>query len=465
MEFYALLIEATLIIALLGLALYRRSRDAGTLVGTAALYYWSLFGAWYLVIDKTGGFSGKHYQYLERKLFPIHLDSDYLTALMLYALFIVAMQLTLLAVLPRTGAPALPRLVLRHEPILAIGFASFAGSVALMGPTLGAAWDVGASGYLYTRGNPGQWFTLHQVLNRAALLPPAVGLATLLAGERSRYFASVRGRYTLPAYLALLAGMGLFTFLLGNKNEVLTALAAGTLAYLGQVPRPRWVRLGLTLAAGAWFLYAIEFFRATPLAELPSAISSDVKQVTEVGRFLTSSNEAYGAHFSMYGVLSRRVEPRFGYSLFALACSIAPRALWPTRPPDIYLYYSESVGAVQNQGYSLHQATGWYLNFGPLGVALGGAVLGLVWAYCLRARARIGPRAGLPFRLFAVVSPWLFPAYLPALVRAGPEGYKGFLIEGVIIPVGLLLFCARPRRAPRPRLMWNPQTGWGFSRG
>lgn len=464
MEYYALLAEATLIIALLGWAIYRRSRDAGTVVGTAALYYWSLFGAWYLVIDKSGGFSGKHYHYLERKLFPINLDSDYLAALALYAVFILVMQLTLLALVPRGAAEEVPRFVLRHGPILVLGLASFAGSLALMGPALGAAWDAGASGYLYTRGNPGEWFTLHQVLNRAALLPPSVGLAALLAGDRSRFFVSVHGRHTLLAYLALLAGMGVFTFLLGNKNEVLTALVVGVLAYLGQVPRPNWVRLGLTLAGGAWFLYAVDFFRATPLAELPSQVSRNLTQLTELGRFLTSSNEAYGAHFSMYGVLSHQVQPRFGYSLYALACSLVPRALWLERPHDIYLYYSESVGAVQDQGYSLHHATGWYLNFGPLGVVLGGAVLGLLWSFCLRARRRIGPATGVPFRLFAVISPWLLPAYLPALVRAGPEGYKGFLIEGVIIPLGLLLLCARPQRALRLRLIWSPQTGWGLSR-
>ena len=94
-------------------------------------------------------------------------------------------------------------------------------------------------------------------------------------------------------------------------------------------------------------------------------------------------NEAYAAHFSMYGVLSRNVEPKFAYSLYSLALSAIPRIVWPDRPRDIYLYYSESVGTVQNQGYSLHHATGWYLNFGYLGVALGAVVMGLVWGYAI----------------------------------------------------------------------------------
>src|SRR5690606_35614194 len=108
----------------------------------------------------------------------------------------------------------------------------------------------------------------------------------------------------------------------------------------------------------AWFLYAIDFFRATPVSDLPYALTARLSETTGVATFMTSSNEAYAAHFSMYGVLTRQVEPKFGYSIYALACSVIPRALWPSRPRDIYLYYSESVGTVQNQGYSLHHATG-----------------------------------------------------------------------------------------------------------
>ena len=61
MEFFVLLTVATALIAVLALALYRKRRDVGLLVGLGALYYWSLYGAWFVVIDKTGGFSGKNY--------------------------------------------------------------------------------------------------------------------------------------------------------------------------------------------------------------------------------------------------------------------------------------------------------------------------------------------------------------------------------------------------------------------
>ena len=109
MEYFALLAIATTVIVVLAAALYRRRRDVGTLVGIAALYYWSLFGAWYIVIDKTGGFSGKNYGYLEGKLFSIALDQNYMIALGLYAGFIILVELTLLLAVTPVRRTALLR--------------------------------------------------------------------------------------------------------------------------------------------------------------------------------------------------------------------------------------------------------------------------------------------------------------------------------------------------------------------
>ena len=461
MEYFAMLGVSTSVIAALAWALYRRRRDAGLILGVVALYYWSLLGAWSIVIDKTGGFSGKHYYYLEYKLFPISLDSRYMLTLGLYAGFIIIAQLTLFAALSRRRDRPIPRLILRHEPILAAGLLAGAASYYIIHDKISTAWALNTSAYWYTRSQTDQWFTLHQVLNRVAMLPPAIGFATLVAGKRSPYFVSIRRRYTFAGYLILFAGMGAFTFILGNKNEVLEALVAGTLAYLASVRRPNLLRVGLTAAAGLWFLYTIDFFRAVPVAGMREALSERLSEATDVAGFVSSSNEAFAAHFSLYGVLNAEVPPRFGYSLYALVCSVVPRVLWPDRPLDIYFYYSERVGAIQNQGYSLHHATGWYLNFGITGVALGGAVLGLIWAYCLNAHQRIRSETRLPFRLFATIAPWLFVAYLPPLVRAGPEGYKGFVIEAVLIPVGTLLFACRPKRRRRTALpALRPETEW-----
>jgi hypothetical protein len=456
LEFFALLTVATLIIVVLAAAIYRRTRDLGIIWGIAALYYWSLYGAWFLVIDKSGGYSGKNYHYLEHKLFPISLDANYLVTLSLYAGFIIIVQVTLWASLKARKRTNRGRLAVRHEVILAWGFAAAIASIWLMGDKLRTAWALNMSAYFYTRSQTDEWFTLHQVLNRLALIPPAIGFALLLAGDRSRYFVSIRRRWTLPAYIALFAGMGVFTFILGNKNEVFTALIAGFLAWVNSVRRANPWKAAAVIAGGFWFLYTIDFFRSVPLTDLKTAVEQRVNEVREVGRFMASSNEAYGAHFSLYGVLATATEPRFGYSIYALACSVVPRVLWPDRPRDIYLYYSENVGALQNQGYSVHHATGWYLSFGYAGVALGALVMGLVWAHCYRLQSKIRRSSGLIVRLWAALAPWMFAAYVPPLVRAGPEGYKGFLLEAALIPVAVLALACRKERARRV-LMTFPQ--------
>jgi hypothetical protein len=459
MEFFSLLAVATCVIAVLTLALYRKRRDVGFVVGIGALYYWTLYGAWYIVIDKTGGFSGKNYHYLENKLFPIALDGNYMLTLALYSGFIILVQLTLLLALSGEQRRETPRLVLRHEPILIIAALAAMLSFYIIKDKLSEAWALNTSAYLYTRRQPDEWFTVHQVLNRVAMLPPAIGFATLVAGERSRFFINVVRRYTWSGYVALFAGMGAFTFVLGNKNEVFMSLMTGLLAYFASVRRPSFLKAGVLLLGGMWFLYAIDFFRGTPLSEMTRAVYERLEDATELTSFVTSSNEAYAAHFSLYGVLSTGAEPRFGYSVYSLACSVVPRVLWPDRPVDIYNYYADSVGALQNQGYSIHHATGWYLNFGYIGIALGAVVMGLVWAYCSNAHQRISARSSLAFRIFATLSPWLFVACLPPLIRAGPEGYKGFLVEGVLIPMATLTFACRRKKAA-PTLSWDADTGW-----
>jgi hypothetical protein len=462
MEFFSILAVATAVIAVLTVALYRKRKDVGFLVGSCALYYWTLYGAWYIVIDKTGGFSGKNYHYLEYKLFPVSLDGDYMLTLALYSGFIILVQLTLLLTLARDKRIEIPRLVMRHEPILIIAVLAALASLYIIQDKISEAWALNTSAYVYTRQKTDEWFTLHQVLNRVAMLPPAIGFATLVAGERSRFFVNVVRRYTWPGYIALFLAMGAFTFVLGNKNEVFVSLITGLLAYLASVRRPSLLKAGLVVAGGMWFLYAIDFFRGTPISEMQDALGQRIEEATEVASFVTSSNEAYAAHFSLYGVLSTGAEPRFGYSLYSLACSVVPRVLWPDRPADIYNYYADSVGAIQNQGYSVHHATGWYLNFGYPGVAIGALVMGLVWAYCANAHQRIRAKSGLAFRLFATISPWLFVACLAPLIRAGPEGYKGFIVEGLMIPMATLAFACRPKSA-KPRLAWDARTGWIFA--
>ena len=90
------------------------------------------------------------------------------------------------------------------------------------------------------------------------------------------------------------------------------------------------------------------------------------------------------------------------------------------------------------QGFSIHHATGWYLNFGLPGLLFGAVLWGWIWGRCFNAylcAEATRDRGGRWRYAFAVMAPWGFVAYIPPLIRAGLEGYKGLVIEGLLVPM------------------------------
>jgi hypothetical protein len=453
MEYYEVLTCATVVIVTLAMALWVRTRNVSILLGIGVLYYWSLYGAWSLITDKLGGSSGRLYGYLEAKMFAVNLDDDYFRTLVYYGLFIIVVEITLLFV-ARPGSPReVPGrpLCLRHVYILL--FAASAGLVSylLIRPYLGEALQLGLSGYKATRAesaldpSSSPYFSLQQVLNRAALMAAALGFATVCSGKKPRLVEGERRIWTVPAYLAVMGGLYSFNFVLGNKNEPMSAGLAGFLLYLYNCRRLRLLPVAATITAGMCGIWLIDHFRAYPLSQVAEQFANlDFSSLLgDSYGLVNTSNEPFAAHFSMYGAMAYHITPVLGQSFVSLAASLVPRLLWENRPPDIYAYYATSVGARAGQGYTIHHATGWYLNFGAAGVPLGALALGLVWSGCLNAytnRAHAKSTWALAFRSLA---PWLFVAFLPNLVRAGIEGYKSLVFEGLLIPITVVALAGR----------------------
>jgi hypothetical protein len=330
-------------------------------------------------------------------------------------------------------------------------FAVLAGTVSWLieRPYLGRSIDLGWSGYKATR-DTGPYFNMHLLLNEAALAALAIGLATLCSGRRPRLIAGDRRAWTGAAYVLAMGGAYSYNFALGNKHPLLIAGLTGLLLYVRNARRLRPVPIAAAVTLGMSGLWLIDNFRYYPLAQVTAQLSNlDFSSLLGDSYGLANgSTEQFAAHFSMYGVLAHHVEPLWGQSLASLAASMIPRLLWATRPPDIYPYYAASVGAVTGQGYTIHHATGWYLNFGSLGVPLGGIVVGVFWSACLKAhvrRSRFDSRWRLAFHTLA---PWLFAAFMPTLIRSGIEGYKSLLFEGLLIPVAIVA-------GADPRLGWK----------
>jgi hypothetical protein len=468
MEFYALLTALTLAIGGLALLLWRKTKSIAILLGIGFLYYWSLFGAWSLVCDLRGGDSGMHYQYLFDKMFPVELDGDYFQALVYLGLFVIAVEVTLLWSLPASLLPkplSREQLVrISHTKLLVLcGVAGFL-SYELIADSLKFAAINNISAYLVTRGEGDfdviSLFTLHATLNRIALFPAVIGLAVLISGNNVRMVIGPGGPGVALAYAALLSAMFILCLVLGNKNELFIALVTGVLFYLANDLRPRKALLfGMSVIAFAAVAF-IDFVRGASLNDLHELVSTE--NIFDALGHIASSNEAFASHMSMYGCLHNEVPLTYGSSLISLAASVVPRNFWPDRPPDIYTHYAVSVQATAGQGYSIHHAAGWYLNFGLPGVLLGGVLLGCIWSQLFSGARQLEKYRSSAARLFFSFAALSFSAYIPTLVRAGPEVYKGAVIDALLVPFVVLWFAQERRsfnHSPRAALRYTVKKG------
>ena len=450
MEFYLVLGLVTAAIAALATLLYLQTRHVGFPIGIGLLYYWSLYGAWSVVTDRIGGDSGKKYDYLTERMFPVDLDEHYVSALILYAAFILLIEVTLLWLLTARASVGYGHsgsaIRISHTFIFMLAAVSLAGSLGIMADQLTSATEMNVSAYVATRGGLGAYhplFTIHQVLNRMAVFSLAIGLAVYLAGDRGLFLAGSRSVAVGITYMGLLLCAFGFLAMLGNKNELFSALILGGVFYTTNTRQVNWKSVMPIGAVVFLAIGAINFLRSLPVLAL---LDSDTwwEAVTQAPE-IRSSNEAFTAHFSLYGVLHFNAPLTYGSSLVALATSIVPRLYWPERPEGTYIQYAESLGIYEGptgEAYTVHHATGWYLNFGLWGLIAGAILLGVIWATCYNAhcRVRTGDRGWRD--MLAIIAPAGFVSFIPPLVRGGPEAYKGMIIEAFIIPAMVVLLAS-----------------------
>ncbi len=428
------LVGATVLIGLLAWATWKRTRSLAFLIGTGALYLWSLYGAWFIVGDDHVGNLDGSYQYLFQKLFPVAVDAMYLQAILLYTLFLVSVQTAVLLTARRDVAQSqFDPIRVSHTMLWIMGAVALGGSFLIVRDNLVEAALFNRSGYAVTAAGheATPLFVIHQVLSRFAIIPAGLGLAIVASGPGGRWLVGGRGLRVVTGYVALLMATFAFSLAMGNKNELLFALIFSLLFYVGNSPAPRVGRLAVIGTVAFLGVALVDFVRALPLLDL--ATGFDAAKAWAVVSNIWTSNEAFAAHMSMYGVLHEHVPLTYGSSLVSLAASVVPRVLWESRPAEIYYHYVASVGAAEGQGYTIHHATAWYLNFGVAGVVMGGAMLGLIWSW-LRERQLVSRGGSGLIRCAWTVGFFAFTAGLPNFVRSGPEAYKPIVVYSILFP-------------------------------
>ncbi|HYG49597.1 MAG TPA: hypothetical protein VD905_01790 [Flavobacteriales bacterium] len=458
MLFFAALTVFTAIIAYLGWRIWKETRQFSFPLGIFFLYYWSLLGAWFLVYDDMTGGAGEnfglhHYVYFKR-LFPVNMDGDYFLSITYYALFIVVAEVCILYFVkkkPLNKDEKREGISINYSILLLGACAGIILSIYLVFDQIIVAAETKRSIYTVTRFTENKFFAFHQLLNQAAIIALYIALVAYISGPNGRF---IKGGNSVKTYIGLFAAtifIECSMLLLGNKREILFGGVFGMVFYLMNVAGSvNYKKIGIIASFVVIPLFFNDSLRAyspsflkglfpfPQLVEKPlvddSYTSFSVKNAAFAFLF---SNEMFVPHFSMYGVVHKKVPVTYGSSLVYLATSIAPRFIYDNRPEDIYTYYARKVGAKEGQGYTIHHATGWYLNFGIIGIIAGALLLGWIWVkfYFLA----YGGKSNKAFvRIFSIIALPCFTAALPSLVRGGPEGYRALFFEYLFIPVFIL---------------------------
>jgi hypothetical protein len=441
MEYYAVLTIATLTVLMFSAAVWRKTRQPAFMVGFAFLYYWSLYGGWLVVNRAMGSDRAYRFEYLFYKLFPVYLDQDYLWSLVLYSIFVITVQMVVLRVArrpllhsdtPETATPV------SHFRIVTIAALLLAGAYYLVWDVVTGAAGAGQSAYGGEAVANLRFLSVYQLLHEAAGALVLLGACIAVSGSRARFIAGTRRAQPL-AYAVVIAASVTLTMAMGSRNMLVFAIVAAALFYTVNSPKPSRTLLATSAVAAVAGMALVGVLRSTSGSrELGSEdLAGRIRYV--VGETLSQDVEAFAAHASMYGALQKDVPLTYGASFVWLASSVLPGAIRPAVVPLAYEHYATHVGASQGQGFTLHHATGWYINFGLPGVVAGAAVLGWIWASLFNAFIGSAGRGSHAGRMAAMVMFWTFTGYLPILIRSGIEAYKGVLVEGLLFPTMLMV--------------------------
>lgn len=463
---YLFLSIYTLIILILGYKIWSNTKNIGFVLGILVLYYWSMLGSWFIVFDELTNQSGKefglaYYHYLE-VLFPVHADNMYLKAIHFYGMFIIIIEAVILFFVTKYNKknkldkpPSNFSVYISHKWLIVICFACVLMSLGLIVNEIFIAAKTNNSIYYITRTQQGRFFTIHQLLNQAAITALFVGMVTFISKENAIFLkGSLKKKYLYFYFLAAFV-VEAYLLMIGNKKEIFFGGIFGILVYLKNVNfkyNLKWLAVFVVIIAlplifnDGFRSYSPKFLvEVFDLSTIDEEIK--IKEVSytaftaknTVFRFLFS-NEMFVPHFSMYGIISHDVPFTYGTSLVSLGASVVPRVLWPNRPPGIYEYYAESVNATEGTGYTIHHAAAWYLNFGIIGIIIGALIIGWLWFYFYKKSNQIENIKNTFFRIFFIIGFSAFVAQLPILLRNGPEGYKALLVEGIVLPTLIIYF-------------------------
>ena len=483
--YYFLLVLVTGLICYKAYQIWARDYDFTIPIVVFFMLYFSIGGAYIYPIDQYFNFAGAsiglHYLPIFQKLFEVNFDWNYIISVGTYLLFIlVFLQAYLfgiskgilhLKLFQMKGKQVNYRFLVNPYVVFTFTLFFVLLSFYTLRDEIFYAISNQKSIYLITRANTNRLYTIHQLANSFSVLIPFIAFSFVIL-KSNRFNIYVKNN-SLSVGLILFSCIlsALYIVLLGNRREVLSGIVICLLICLNSYKQINYGRLGVMLSICIVFFLANDFFRSTAIPKfLNESLNMEQKSnfvlvpkiQTEADKIdaiyqskqaITSflfSNELFYAHFSMYGVLDKKVPLTYGSSFLYLGTSLVPRILYADRPKDIYAHYASEVKATEGQIYTIHHAAGWYLNFGFIGVIIGAVLLASLFVLAFHLNRSTVQFSSAGMALLKFLLPFLLTAQIVTFITAGPEAYKALILEGVVIPVVLLYFCLGKKTMQTP---------------
>lgn len=439
MEFYTLLFLCSSVLFIITFFAWKKTNDISIVIGFLVIYYFTFYGAWEVIADaldykyKNGDVP---FHYLYYKLFKVDLDTNYFTAIVYYTVFTASLLITLLLrVKPLLKtAFSIKKIQIPHSKVILISsgfllffvmsnFEYFAASLITGQSAYGRQRTELLDGPITIAGN-------------MCFFSSLIGFLTCIAKENTIYLENkvidkVPFSMTLSAYAILLTTMYFADLLLGNRVRLLQGLIFGFLFYLKNTRGAKLSKVFLCVLVVFPCISIVSILRGIDPTEI-------INQITDVNTFTSSidassqSIEKFAAHMSMYGTLKYNIPITYGSSILFSILAFIPKVIISERPLDSYEVYAQGVGAPADQGFTVHPAAAWYINFGFIGLLIGGALIGYIWAFAMNSQNRYMHRDNKSIfnKLVAFLAPCIFVSLMPAIMRnGGPEVIKSILIE------------------------------------
>jgi len=461
MKFILLLSFLTLIIIFLGWKIWKKTKCNNYLFGFFLIYFWTLNGAWIFTIDQLTGAKGAEigisYYRIFEKLFPVQLDNNYFLTILYYGIFIILIQTviwTLSSNNKKSNSNIIKPINISIKAFLILTIGLIILDLFIIYPDIKESITQGRSLYFKLNDSTNKFLTIYQLISKIIAFTSVFSLIIYFLEKTDNFFTFQKDRISSIVVISCLIFVVLFFIFTGNKHDLLFSGIFGMLYMLRKITLNRIKNfvafsfillilfISIDLSRGDQFFFSKNKLQTNTQTKISDEPKENIKMRFKHFFF---HNEMFYAHFSMYGVLSKNVPITYGKSFNYLAHSMIPRSIISERPENIYQYYANEVNAQKGQGYTIHHATAWYLNLGVWGIFIGAIFLGCIWGLLNNFFYRNNFKNTF-LKLFVCLSPFLFVAFLPNLIRNGPEAFKGVFFESLLIPLLIVYFATLIKR-------------------